>query len=81
MSLDGFSQIAIAVSGCIIISLLSRKDKWTGWGHVVGTLFQPFWVYTTVVHKQWGLLLLTFFYWGCYSKGVYNYFFRKQDDA
>lgn len=62
----------------VILSLLfplmvARKNKWA---FVVGLLIQPFWFFTSYLHGQWGIFILTFFYSCTYVYGIYQWFFK-----
>jgi hypothetical protein len=39
---------------------------------IAGLVAQPFWVYTTFVHQQWGALAATFFYTLSWARGFYT---------
>ncbi len=46
------------------------------WGHVLGLAVQPFWFYTSIKNRQWGLVAASFIYAGGWVLGVYNNFLR-----
>lgn len=66
-------QIAIVVFGLPAIWLANRMESWKKWGCIVGMLGQPFWIYTTIVNKQYGMLFLTFCYVYAWGQGIYYY--------
>lgn len=71
-------QIGIAVFGVAAIFFVGRKElKWRRWGYVCGLCSQPFWFYTTYVHKQWGIFALAFFYAIAWIVGFYNHWIVK----
>lgn len=56
--------------------MVARTDRWHRWGHVAGLLSQPAYVYTTVEHGQWAMLLLTGWYSWHWFQGMRNRFWR-----
>ena len=75
MSLDEIAQIGIAVFGVAAIILVAKKNRW---GFVFGLISQPFWLVTSYLNKQWGVLLLSVIYVGSWAYGIYEWFFKKQ---
>ena len=72
-----FSQIMILIFGCSAIWLVARKEHWRKWGYIIGLLAQPFWFYSSIVNKQWGILILTIFYTYSWAMGIYNYWIKE----
>ena len=70
-------QVFIFIFGGSSIWLVSRTDKWKKYGYITGLLSQPFWIYTSIVNKQWGILAMTLFYAYSWSKGIYNYWIKE----
>jgi hypothetical protein len=70
-------QICIFIFSCSSIWLISRKEKWSCWGFIIGLMGQPFWLIASIQSKQWGILFLTFVYIYSWSQGVYNYWIKK----
>ena len=63
----------IAVLGGLAIWLLSlESNSWRRWGYLVGLISEPFWLYTALQYKQWGIVLLCIWYAGCYANGIRN---------
>jgi len=73
-ALDSIAQIGIAVFGLIAIFLVSRKNKW---GFVFGMISVPFWFATSLINKQWGIVLLNVAYTATWIYGFYFWFFKK----
>ncbi|MFA5076529.1 MAG: hypothetical protein WC480_03895 [Patescibacteria group bacterium] len=73
--LDLITQIGIAVFGASAIFLVAKKNKW---GFVLGLCSQPFWFMTTIIHKQWGILLLSIIYTFNWGLGIYEWFYKKE---
>lgn len=46
-------------------------------GCVLGLASQPFWIYTTFEHQQWGMLVLAGWYTWMWGKGIYNNWLRR----
>lgn len=74
------AQIAIMVFGSAAIWLVGRKEEWKKWGYILGILGQPFWIYTSYMNEQWGILLMTLFYTYSWSMGIYNYWIKNKDN-
>lgn len=72
-----FIQATIFILSAAAIWLISRHNSWSRWGHVVGLSAQPFWLYTSYVNEQWGLVALTLFYTYCWITGIRNNFNLK----
>ncbi len=63
--------------GSTSIWLVSRTEKWSRWGYIIGLISQPFWFYNSYINEQWGILLMSCFYTYSWSQGVYNYWIKK----
>ena len=74
---DVVLQVIIASTGGGAIWLVNQDKPWSKWGSVVGTIGQPFWLYTSYINEQWGIFLLSLFYLYCWCQGIYNNFYRK----
>jgi nicotinamide riboside transporter PnuC len=72
---DTISQIGITVFGVAAIILVAKKNKW---GFVFGLLSQPFWIVTSFINKQWGVLFLSIIYIGSWALGIYEWFYKKE---
>ena len=74
--------VNIIIQGLILVLsagavwFVGRKEEWSKWGYVLGIASQPFWIYTTIVNAQWGLLTLSIFYAYSWSMGIYNNFYK-----
>lgn len=44
------------------------------WGFVVAIAIQPFWYYSAITHRQWGLLGASLIYTFAWVLGLYNNF-------
>ncbi len=74
ISIDLVAQIGITIFGVSAIILVARKNKW---GFVLGLISQPFWIITSLINKQWGVLLLSIVYVGSWGYGIYEWFYKK----
>lgn len=72
------SQIMLFVSGGASIWFMSRKEHWKRWGYIIGIFGQPFWLYTSINAKQWGIVILTIFYTYSFAQGIYFYWIKKE---
>jgi len=75
--MDIIVQIIILIASCTCISFLSTTKPCRKWGFVVGVFMQPFWVYTSYSNNQWGIFIVSLYFWYIYGQGVYNCFFKK----
>lgn len=66
------SQIMLFISGGAIW-FMTRKEHWKRWGYIIGICGQPFWLYTSINSKQWGIIILTIFYTYSFAQGIYFY--------
>lgn len=73
-TLDLIAQIGIVIFGVSAIILVAKKNKW---GFVLGLISQPFWLITSIMNRQWGIVLLSVIYVGSWAYGVYEWFFKK----
>ncbi|MEK7061854.1 MAG: nicotinamide mononucleotide transporter [Patescibacteria group bacterium] len=73
-SIDLIAQIGVIIFGVSAIILVARKNRW---GFVLGLISQPFWIITSLVNKQWGVLLLSIVYVGSWGYGIYEWFYKK----
>lgn len=71
------AQIGIMIFGASAIWFVGRKEVWKRWGYVLGLSGQPFWIYSSIVNEQWGILIMTGFYTYSWSQGIYNYWIKK----
>ena len=74
IALDIINQIGITIFGASAIILVARKNKW---GFVLGLASQPFWLMTSYLNKQWGVLFLSVIYVFSWAYGVYEWFYKK----
>jgi len=75
ISIDLIAQIGVTIFGVSAIVLVARKNKW---GFVLGLISQPFWIITSLINKQWGVLLLSIVYIGSWGYGIYEWFYKKK---
>jgi len=69
--LEIVSQCAIFVGAMAVVALGGGSR----WGFVLGLSVQPFWYYTSIRHRQWGIVAAGALY-GCgWVLGVYRNFF------
>lgn len=67
-------QIAIALLGVGAMLCMNMRDgtKWRRYGPVLGLLGQPFWIYTSVQHQQWGMLFINALYTAVWTMGIWQ---------
>lgn len=67
------SQIFIVIFGSSAVWLVGRKNiNYRIFGFICGLISQPFWFYTTISHKQWGLVILCTWYTYSWFSGLRN---------
>jgi hypothetical protein len=69
-------QIIIVVTSALGIWLVTREEDWKRWGYIIGLIGQPFWLYSAIPNKQWGIALLSLFYIYSWSQGIYNFWIK-----
>ncbi len=74
-TLDLIAQIGITIFGVSAIILVAKKNKW---GFVLGLISQPFWLITSFLNRQWGVLILSSVYVFSWAYGIYNWFYKKE---
>ncbi len=65
------SQVVLFV-GAFSVFLIGNGNPW---GFVVGMAQQPFWYYTAINNRQWGLLGASVVYTAAWINGIYQNFF------
>lgn len=71
-------QVGIAMFGASAIWFVGRREGWRRWGYILGLCGQPFWIWTAVSYRQWGILALTAFYTYSWAQGVWNYWVKPR---
>ncbi len=66
-------QSVIGVIGIFGELLNLRKSRWI---FPVGLISQPFWIYSTFTHGQWGIFSLTLMYCAIRIRGCYLWFYK-----
>jgi len=81
MSFETISQIMLFISGASAIWFLSRTEEWKRWGFIIGIFGQPFWLYSAIHNKQFGIVILTIFYTYSFAQGIYFYWIKPRKDG
>lgn len=71
-------QVFIFMFGASAIWFVGRKERWSRWGFILGLIGQPFWIYTAINNKQWGVLVLCAFYTYSWAQGIYNFWIKNE---
>ena len=70
----GYEQYIIFFLGLSSIYGVNAKDaQLAKWGPICGLIAQPFWIYTTYLNQQYGILLLSILYLHAWYTGVLRY--------
>lgn len=66
-------QLFIMLFGVSAIWLVGRKEpRVRRWGFVCGLCAQPFWLWTTLSHEQYGIAALCLLYGYSWASGLRN---------
>jgi hypothetical protein len=75
------AQAGIMAFGVSAIWLVGQTNpKVRRWGFVCGICSQPFWLYTTISHEQWGIAAMSLLYAASWANGLRKNW-RIADDA
>ena len=77
ITFDFVAQIFIGFLSVSAIYLVAKSRPLGFW---LGLASQPFWFYTTFIHKQWIIFALTALYTWSWGTGVYENYFKKKMD-
>ncbi len=75
---DILCQIALLTLSGGAIGLLALGGKWARYGFILGLLSEVFWLRLALVHSQIDVLLLTFWWGGCYGFGLWRSLRREK---
>ena len=73
------SNIGIVLFGGSAIWFVGGKEKWKRWGYILGLCTQPFWFWTAIENRQWGVLILSIWYTYSWLQGIYNYWIKTKE--
>ncbi len=80
--IDDICQVWILITSCSAMWLISRPERWSRLGFIIGLFSQPAWLYTTYIHEQWGAFLVACWYTYTWCQGIYfNYIKKELTDA
>jgi len=68
------AEIGIFVFGASAVILVGTKSRWMKWGYVFGLCSCPFWYWTAIANRQWGICLVNVLYTIGWANGVRNHF-------
>lgn len=71
-------QILIFTLSALAMFLITRKESWSKYGYIIGLISQPFWLWTSYEHSQWGIFALGIFYCYTWIQGIYNFIVKKR---
>ncbi len=72
-------QIAIALTGVVAVWLSqARRPEVQRYACLFGLAGQPFWFYTSYIHAQWGIFLMSFLYAWAWFQGLRNHWLQPQ---
>ena len=75
--LDIISQVGISIFAVFGVTLMNCKFVFIGfnqsfWGGVIALIGQPFWFYTSIKHKQVGIIIASLLFTFAYSFSIYQ---------
>jgi len=73
--IDQVAQIGIVAFGTVSLFLVAQNNKW---GFVHGLISQVFFIISSVLHGQAGVLLLSIMEIFLWTYGIYNFFLKKR---
>lgn len=84
-SKDAFAeQVVIAITGAVAIWLANdEREALRKWACIFGLAGQPFWLHSSWLAEQWGILALTIVFTVAWGRGFHNHWLRprrQQDD-
>ena len=77
--LEIISQIGVFIFSASAIWVVGREESWNRWGYILGLLGQPFWFYSVIINKQWGLLILCIWYLYAWGQGFYVHWIKRKN--
>ena len=72
------TQLGILALSGTGIWLVGRPEPRRRVGYILGLAAQPFWFYSSITGKEWGVLILTLFCTFGWAQGVWFHWFRPQ---
>lgn len=73
--LDFVAQIGILMFGTLSLFLVAQNNKW---GFVHGLISQVFFITSSVINHQVGVLMLSIMEILLWTYGIYNFFLRRK---
>jgi hypothetical protein len=73
VTLDTLAQIGILLCGVSAVWLVGCKGRVRRYGYLCGLCAQPFWLYTTLMHEQYGIAAMCAFYGFSWGRGLWNH--------
>jgi hypothetical protein len=71
-------QTMIFICGAGSIYLLSRNDKYSKYGMVLGLVSQPFWYITAYLTNSYGIFAVNLVYTMSYINGIFKWFYSHK---
>jgi len=74
--IENIVQISILILSSIAMMLVGSVNFNTRkWSYILGFIGNPLWLYSAIMHEQWGMALTSVFYTIGWTRGVYNHWF------
>ena len=73
---DLICQIIIPIMSAGTVTFLSRKDSTHKYGYICGLASQPFWLFSTAYHGQWGLFIAAIYFTIRWIIGIRNHYYE-----
>lgn len=60
--METIAQTVISFTSLAAVWMITREEAWAKWGYLIGIAGQPFWLYSTFEHGQYGMLFASALY-------------------
>lgn len=71
--LEAALQAWITITAIVALVLMAPANERSRWGHLVGILGQPAWLFSTWVHGQFGMFLASIAFTAVYLWGIWHF--------
>ncbi len=71
--IEALLQAVIMLTAIVALLLLTLQNRHSRWGHVVGLLGQPAWLFSTGSHGQFGMFVVSLAFTAIYLWGIWKF--------
>ena len=76
--MDIVAQVGLVLFSGLAIWFLGRREAWARWGWVFGLISEPFWLYTAIKTRQWGIVVMCMWWTYSWAQGLWNHWVKKE---